>query len=47
MIDLSYQPKKKENHEEEPPVIVVLILLSPFALLLWAVLTCSFLHGIY
>lgn len=47
IIDLSYKPVEKKQEEKEPPMIVELLLLSPYALLLWAVLTKSFLHGIF
>ena len=48
MIDLSYKPRKpKQQQEQEPPMIVTLIALTPFAFLLWVLLTGSFLHGIF
>ena len=46
MIDLNYKPRKKEEPEKELPSIFQFFLLVPFAVLLWVVLTASFLHGI-
>ena len=46
MIDLNYKPKKKEE-PKEPPFAVQMFMLMPFAILLWVVLTASFLHGIF
>jgi hypothetical protein len=47
IIDLSYKPVETKQKDDEPPMIVELLLLSPYALLLWAVLTKAFLHGIF
>jgi len=46
MIDLSYKPKKKKEEPEHIGFKEILIL-APFAFLLWAVLTASFINGIY
>ena len=46
IIDLSYKPKKKEEKKEEPTGFLILSLF-PFALLLYIVLTASFLNGIF
>lgn len=46
IIDLNYRPVAKKD-DEELPLIAEMLLLSPFALLLWAILTKAFLHGIF
>ena len=47
MIDLNYQPKKKEEKEEDVPMGILIISLLPFAVLLYVVITTSFIHGIF
>ena len=47
MIDLSYKPKSEKKQEEDEPMGKLILSLLPFALLLYVVLTASFLHGIF
>lgn len=47
MIDLSYKPKKKKDDEDEKAGIIEILILVLFAFLLWAVMTASFINGIY
>ena len=48
MIDLSYKPRKDDRkNEDDAPMGLVILAVIPFAVLLYVVLTASFLHGIY
>lgn len=48
MIDLNYRKQNSQEHQEEDwPLGVQILVLMPFAVLFWAILTASFIHGIY
>ena len=49
MIDLNYkrQEKKGRGTDEDWPLGIQILVLIPFAVFFWAMLTASFLHGIY
>lgn len=46
MIDLNYKPRKQKTEDDAPMGLVILSLL-PFAVLVYIVITASFLHGIF
>ena len=48
MIDLNKQTSSREQKtEDETPIGIVILGTIPFVILFWAVLTASFLHGIF
>ena len=50
MIDLNKQNNSNSNREQktdDTPIGIVILGTIPFVILFWAVLTASFLHGIF
>jgi len=47
MIDLNYKKQETKKQEEDTPLGIQILVLMPFAILFWAILTASFINGIY